>query len=86
MAKKVKAEVKIQLPAGKATSGPKTGSSLGPHGINISAFIKEFNEKTAKQEAQCPKTRPEPTQPSNNFFYQNTHRFRHTHKVLYIRI
>ena len=49
MAKKVKAEVKIQLPAGKATSGPKTGSSLGPHGINIAAFIKEFNEKTANQ-------------------------------------
>lgn len=45
--KKVNAIVKLQLPAGKATSGPPVGSSLGPHGINIPAFTKEFNEKTA---------------------------------------
>ena len=49
MAKKVKAVVKLQLPAGKATPGPPVGSSLGPHGINIGAFVKEFNEKTAAQ-------------------------------------
>lgn len=50
MAKKISAVVKLQLPAGKATPGPPVGSSLGPHGINIPAFTKEFNEKTAKQD------------------------------------
>ena len=49
MAKKINAVVKLQLPAGKATPGPPVGSSLGPHGINIPAFTKEFNEKTANQ-------------------------------------
>ena len=49
MAKKVKAVVKLQLDAGKATAGPPVGSSLGPHGINIAGFVKEFNEKTAQQ-------------------------------------
>lgn len=49
MAKKITAVVKLQLPAGKATPGPPVGSSLGPHGINIPAFTKEFNEKTASQ-------------------------------------
>ncbi len=49
MAKKITAVVKLQLPAGKATPGPPVGSSLGPHGINIPGFTKEFNEKTAKQ-------------------------------------
>jgi len=48
-AKKVKAVVKLQLEAGKATPGPPVGSSLGPHGINIAGFTKEFNEKTASQ-------------------------------------
>ena len=47
--KKVNAVVKLQLPAGKATAGPPVGSTLGPHGINIPAFIKEFNEKTQAQ-------------------------------------
>lgn len=47
--KKVKSVVKIQLPAGKATPGPPVGSSLGPHGINIAGFVKEFNDKTANQ-------------------------------------
>lgn len=47
-AKKV-AEVKLQLPAGKATPGPGVGSTLGPHGINLGAFIKEFNDKTSQQ-------------------------------------
>lgn len=49
MAKKVKSVVKIQLPAGKATTAPPVGSSLGPHGINIGGFVKEFNDKTANQ-------------------------------------
>ena len=47
--KKIKAVVKIQIPAGKATAGPPIGSSLGPHGINIGLFVKDFNERTAKQ-------------------------------------
>ncbi len=46
MAKKLQAVVKLQLPAGKATAGPPVGSSLGPHGINIAGFVKEFNERT----------------------------------------
>ena len=46
MAKKLTAVVKLQLPAGKATPGPPVGSSLGPHGINIPGFTKEFNERT----------------------------------------
>lgn len=50
MAKKVTAVVKLQLPAGKATPGPPVGSTLGPHGINIPGFTKEFNAKTANQE------------------------------------
>lgn len=49
MAKKVSAVVKLQLEAGKATPGPPVGSTLGPHGINIAGFTKEFNEKTANQ-------------------------------------
>ena len=48
-AKKVAAVVKLQLPAGKATPGPPVGSTLGPHGINIAGFTKEFNDKTASQ-------------------------------------
>ena len=47
MAKKVTAIVKLQLPAGKATPGPPVGSTLGPHGINLPSFVKEFNDKTA---------------------------------------
>ena len=49
MAKKVTAIVKLQLPAGKATPGPPVGSTLGPHGINIAGFTKEFNAKTQDQ-------------------------------------
>ncbi len=46
MAKKVTAVVKLQLPAGKATPAPPVGSALGPHGINLPSFTKEFNAKT----------------------------------------
>jgi large subunit ribosomal protein L11 len=49
MAKKVKTMVKILLPAGKATPSQQTGTALGPHGINIGQFLKEFNEKTSQQ-------------------------------------
>ena len=50
MAKKITAVVKLQLPAGKATPGPPVGSTLGPHGINIPGFTKEFNARTANQD------------------------------------
>jgi len=47
MAKKVRAIVKLQIQAGKATPAPPVGPALGQHGINIMAFVKEYNEKTA---------------------------------------
>lgn len=49
MAKKVNAIVKLQIPAGKATPAPPVGTALGPHGVNIMQFTKEFNAKTADQ-------------------------------------
>ena len=49
MAKKVRAIVKVQAPAGKATAAPPVGPALGQHGINIMEFIKAFNERTAAQ-------------------------------------
>ncbi|KGG79797.1 MULTISPECIES: 50S ribosomal protein L11 [Caloranaerobacter] len=49
MAKKVMAVVKLQIPAGKATPAPPVGTALGPHGVNIMGFCKEFNAKTADQ-------------------------------------
>ncbi|NLC10831.1 MAG: 50S ribosomal protein L11 [Firmicutes bacterium] len=47
--KKVAGVIKLQIPAGKATPAPPVGSALGQHGVNIMAFCKEFNEKTAAQ-------------------------------------
>ena len=49
MAKKVKAIVKLQIPAGKANPAPPVGPALGQHGINIMAFCKEYNARTASQ-------------------------------------
>ena len=49
MAKKVTAVVKLQIPAGKANPAPPVGSALGPHGVNIMGFCKEFNERTSNQ-------------------------------------
>ncbi|HHY60679.1 MAG TPA: 50S ribosomal protein L11 [Clostridia bacterium] len=49
MAKKVIAVVKLQCPAGKANPAPPVGPALGQHGVNIMAFCKEFNERTASQ-------------------------------------
>ncbi len=49
MAKKIAAYVKLQIPAGKATPAPPVGPALGQHGVNIMAFVKEFNERTAKE-------------------------------------
>jgi large subunit ribosomal protein L11 len=48
MAKKITGYVKLQIPAGKATPAPPVGPALGQHGVNIAAFVKEFNERTAK--------------------------------------
>jgi large subunit ribosomal protein L11 len=52
MAKKVKAVVKLQIPAGKANPAPPVGSALGPHQINIMAFCKEYNARTQSQMGQ----------------------------------
>ena len=52
MAKKVKAVVKIQIAGGKANPAPPVGTALGPHGINLMQFCKEYNAKTAGQVGQ----------------------------------
>jgi large subunit ribosomal protein L11 len=49
MAKKVIAQIKLQLPAGKATPAPPVGPALGQHGVNIMEFCKQFNAKTSDQ-------------------------------------
>lgn len=49
MAKKIKAVIKLQIPAGKANPAPPVGPALGQHGLNIMAFCKEYNERTSKQ-------------------------------------
>jgi large subunit ribosomal protein L11 len=49
LAKKVQAIIKLQIPAGKATPAPPVGPALGQHGVNIMAFVKEYNERTAAQ-------------------------------------
>jgi large subunit ribosomal protein L11 len=48
MAKKVTGFVKLQIPAGQATPAPPVGTALGPQGVNIMAFVKEFNARTAR--------------------------------------
>ena len=50
--KKVKAIVKIQLEAGKATPAPPVGTALGPHGVNIMEFTRTYNERTANMAGQ----------------------------------
>jgi large subunit ribosomal protein L11 len=50
MAKKIQAQVKLQFAAGKATPAPPVGTALGPHGVNIMDFCKNFNAKTAAQD------------------------------------
>ena len=50
MAKKVKAVLKLQIPAGQATPAPPIGPALGQHGVNIMGFCKDYNERTASQQ------------------------------------
>jgi len=50
MAKKIQAYVKLQIPAGKATPAPPVGTALGPQGVNIMEFCKQFNAKTSGKE------------------------------------
>jgi large subunit ribosomal protein L11 len=50
MAKKIAGYVKLQIPAGQATPAPPVGPALGQHGVNISDFVKQFNERTAKDQ------------------------------------
>lgn len=52
MAKRVRAYVKLQLPAGKATPAPPVGPALGQHGVAIMNFVKEYNERTASMVGQ----------------------------------
>ncbi len=52
MAKKMKALVKLQIPAGKANPAPPVGTALGPHGINIMGFCKEYNARTQQHAGQ----------------------------------
>ena len=48
MAKKVKAIIKLQIPAGKANPAPPVGPALGQHGLNIMEFVKQYNERTSR--------------------------------------
>src|SRR2546428_4997748 len=48
MAKPIAAMVKLQVPAGQATPAPPVGTALGPHGVKIMGFVKQFNAKTAQ--------------------------------------
>ena len=50
MAKKIKTQIKLQIPAGAANPAPPVGPALGQHGVNIMDFCKQFNEKTRTQE------------------------------------
>ncbi len=49
MARKVRSVVRLQIQAGKATPAPPVGTALGPHGVNIMGFVKEYNARTADQ-------------------------------------
>ena len=49
MARKVRTVVRLQIQAGKATPAPPVGTALGPHGVNIMGFVKEYNARTANQ-------------------------------------
>ena len=70
MAQKVTGIIKLQIPAAKATASPPVGPALGQHGVNIAAFIKEFNARTQDQagckipvSSRCMPTAPSPSSP-----------------------
>ena len=50
MAKKIKTQIKLQIPAGAANPAPPVGPALGQHGVNIMGFVREFNERTKKMD------------------------------------
>lgn len=52
MAKKIKVNIKLQIPAGAATPAPPVGSSLGQHGVNIKSFCDQFNQKTSSRRGE----------------------------------
>ena len=52
MAKKIKTILKLQLDGGKATPAPPVGTALGPHGINIADFVKQFNDATKEKQGE----------------------------------
>ena len=60
MAKRIRAYVKLQIPAGKATPAPPIGPALGQHGVAIMNFVKEYNERTAQQAGQIIPFHPQP--------------------------
>ncbi len=53
MAKEVVAQIKLQIPAGQANPAPPVGTALGPRGVNIMAFCKEFNDLYHQESARC---------------------------------
>jgi large subunit ribosomal protein L11 len=52
MAKKITKQIKLQIPAGKATPAPPVGTALGPAGVNIGEFVNQFNEKNSRIDGQ----------------------------------
>jgi len=52
MAKKIKTVIKLQIPGGVATPAPPVGTALGPHGLNIAQFVKQFNDQTKDRKGE----------------------------------
>ncbi len=52
MAKKIKTVIKLQIPGGTATPAPPVGTALGPHGLNIAQFVKQFNDQTKDRKGE----------------------------------
>src|SRR5262245_55223777 len=72
MAKEITAKVKLQCPAGQATPAPPVGPALGAHGVNIGAFVKEFNDNTRDQVGLIiPVENPVYKDPSFDFIMQS---------------
>jgi hypothetical protein len=71
MAKKIKAIIKLQIPAGKANPAPPVGPALGQHGINIMAFCKEYNARTSGQVGSMYRERFRRASPTNGGRHQS---------------